>query len=715
MEAAIRTAGTKLNLQVGTIESYTKSLDKSEASILASYFIETNRGIYAKAAPIVFPVEHGVARYQFAGVEYNQDAKPSLQSFMSPLVKQAFAPDCCKANDERSIEGRVTSVAARDISPSKFLVDMINDFCDLVIPSYDVHKLAPVDLEEVFRRQDKETQGRILREADLAGPEYSTTVKAFMKKEAGGKAGDPRNISTINGVDKRNYSTYMYAFSDRFMKGTKWYAFGKAPRTIAQRVADICSGSSQVFLGDLSRMDGRVSRLMRLLERAILLRAFKPEYHLDLERLHESQMNRKVCTSFGVWFNSLMSRLSGSPETADLNTLQNLFLCYLGYRCEIRDGRYFTHAEAVDAVDRYVMVGGDDSIVGQMSESAYKKAASHTGHLATGETFKRGSDGINFLARYYSPEVWNGCLDSMCDLERTISKFHTCTNLATYTVRDKLVEKSLSFLSNDRNTPVLGEYCKKVVELLGSKTKSTGDEYYWSNNDASKCYPNDFGCWMVRYTIKFLPHYDIVSFGAWLGKVGIGGIMTPPCFNADPIVTPTKPSSIPLVVNGEQVGPITVPVVLTKAQEVERDDPRFTAVTLKTVYDSPDAVLALRELEIGHVEWNRFCANLSAVEDDGSGVAPPVCKPFKLRLPRDTSKFPPKEVKIVEKIFGTLEPGYAPGYLVRQKQENVLIIKTKLGSYARFYDPVKNEASLDFKPAKREEKSSKASRGRKRG
>jgi len=244
---------------------------------------------------------------------------------------------------------------------------------------------------------------------------------------------------------------------------------------------------------DLSRCDGRVSNISRLLERAMMLRFFAPEYHDDLISTMDTQSNQRAITSTGFRYNTGTSRLSGSSETADFNSVLSAFIAYLGYRklC-------YSPQEAWDSLGIF---GGDDGLTSDLPHEPFSDAAASIGQLLEHDAAPRGARGVNFLARFYSPDVWTGCLDSMSDVQRQIIKVHLSgTFPPDVTPLIKLREKCRGYLLTDSNTPILGELANAVMSRSGPECHPASAQLasYWSHYPESNQFPNCNGSgWMT--------------------------------------------------------------------------------------------------------------------------------------------------------------------------------------------------------------------------
>ena len=91
--------------------------------------------------------------------------------------------------------------------------------------------------------------------------------------------------------------------------------------------------------------------------------------------------------------------------------------------------------------ERLGLYGGDDGLTPDVTPEHCSLAAKEIGQDLTTEPVNRGELGIKFLARHYSPYVWNGDANSMCDVKRQLDKFHITVNLGTVSPTTRLLEK----------------------------------------------------------------------------------------------------------------------------------------------------------------------------------------------------------------------------------------------------------------------------------
>jgi len=521
---------------------------RKQAAVILTAFHRS--GIATPKTGVVFPARDAVRRYQFGA--YEEDAKPSLVAFMSPFVHESYAPDKTRGNDQRSVDSRIEAVRA-DNTTTPFLAQVMAEFVDKLAPVPNV--LHPYDHEEVFNKQIRPSQRTLLHQAMHVMGETQRIIKSFVKAESYSKLGDPRMISTINPRDKLEYSRYTYSMAS-YMKSMRWYAFGLTPRETAQRVADVCSMAKTIYLTDFSRFDGTISPALRDLERMVYLRLFNAAWAYDIVGLHNSQFGLRARTTTGVKYDTGTSRCSGSPETSLLNSTDNAFVTFLSFRMTKMKGEFLSADEAWRKLNK-CLFGGDDGLNSDVDPAAYLKACSMLGLRSKITPLARNASGVSFLARVYSPNVWNGDVNSCCDIRRQLSKFHSCTGLPEDVKNiDKLVEKCRGYYMSDKNTPVIGPFVTRVVMLSASYATNPAAKAaapWTSNSQVDEQYPNDVGSWAQDLLQRQLPQLNLSTFDRFLETcLTLEDCLVPPLLQE-----PTAPEPVDAVVvlDGQTVHP----------------------------------------------------------------------------------------------------------------------------------------------------------------
>lgn len=468
-------------------------------------------------SPVVFSPALSVRNYSPSFADPLDPGRPVVHAFMSPLLQPAYAIRSGISAELAAVTRRVTDLAKTSVRPlSNRTVKYMVEFVEGLAPP---NRLSPEDLQQVWDRQSRPSQRRITAAAIEQARAPHDRAESFVKGEAASSANDPRLITTVNGFDKISYSTIIYAFNAAVMHDQRWYAFSKTPLEIAERVAEIsvdavveAGPEAFVEIGDFSRMDGNKDENARLLDKMLLRRVFVEELHEYVLKTYDAHHHRKGVTKNGVRYPTGDSTLSGGADTSDFNTVLNAFISYLAFR---QMGS--THNEAMGKLGLY---GGDDSYTGNLEVAYHVAAAAEMGQTLEPLIRRRGQT-TNFLARNYSPDVWEGSPNSCCDLVRQLSKLHVTPSVpGSVKPVDKLVQKARSFLLSDANTPLLGPYCTKVRLLVGSKTYLTDRAVarWYDQVPKEYQYPNVYEHWMLDEFLEQVPSFDVKAFKSWIAS-----------------------------------------------------------------------------------------------------------------------------------------------------------------------------------------------------
>jgi len=434
---------------VASVASWLKKEDTHDSRVNATVLCDYLRQKLRKPAPVAYPAIYGIRAYQCIKQpsDFQADAKNLMVSFMSPLYPSSFVPDRTVNNEQSSIYGRVMKPqkdarALQKLSP--FLTSCMIDFVRELIPPDIKHTGIPVEIDEVYKRQKRPTQVAGLQRVENFD-DIDDLCKSFMKAEVYTKCSDPRMITTFPTSTKRDYGRFIYALAD-YCEKFNWYAFGKVPKDIAELVAQICVNSTAVACTDAHRWDGHITEIGRELELMILVAYFANCYHESLTEQHTKQYKRRVRTQLGEYYELEYQRGSGSMETALFNTVLNKFCDYYARRL---NGD--TSFEAFIAPGIF---GGDDSLASEihLGNFYFQRAAADFGQDFEVVIFIRGQDGVNFLSRIFTSNVWTGGTANTCDLPRMLCKLHVSVNSRDPPVV-KLRQKLLGL-------------CKLIISLL---------------------------------------------------------------------------------------------------------------------------------------------------------------------------------------------------------------------------------------------------------
>jgi len=461
------------------------TMSPAAASVLADYY---NSGA-EREADTVFAVSYGLGNYQASGPRFDDMAAPSMYAFASPLILGgAYAPTKCFNNDKAAVDGRVELVrGAEPTENTEFAERCQREFLEFVMPVAGTCVVE--DDDEVWLRQARPSQRNILSNALCwFRAVIEDKIKIFVKVEAMSGPVDARIISPVDPVRKLEYSKIIYAFVEYCKPYMPWYAFGKTPREIAERVAEICREADSVTISDGSRWDGHVNCFSRDFERKALARAFGPSRCVPVLEEHALHFDRLARTPFGVEFETRSSRSSGSPETSIGNSLTNGVIIYTGLR--------FDRYTPQQAWDRIGAVGGDDGLGRDVKRASLIRAAAIYGQVFEAETIERNQDGVTFLNRRFTREVWYGNPNSSCNVARAIVKLHVGV------IRPRNEVQALSFMRaramgyalSDANTPILGRLCREILHRVSYAREDAEAERlvsYYVDLPESEQFPND--------------------------------------------------------------------------------------------------------------------------------------------------------------------------------------------------------------------------------
>jgi hypothetical protein len=410
--------------------------------------------------------------------------------------------------------------------------------------------LHPYEEDKVNEKQTRPSQRALYERYTQGEGGPKQTFKAFIKKEPYKNCADPRIITPVDVDTKMRYLRFVHSFCDTIAKQLRWYASGMKPAEIARRVARICLRAKSVTPSDYSRFDGHVQPIVRLVVKAVLTRAFAPEHHNELMALYKSIV-RRPATLNGVRYNVGYCQSSGSPDTSLAATLENAFMHYITFR-----EQGMTPKEAYQALGVYL---GDDGLTADISVVALAKVSSRCGHSLKADPIARGQAGVNFLARYYGPGVWNGDPTSCIDIARQLKKFHV-TSKVDVDATVKLREKCISFYFTDRHTPVFATIVDAAIRL-GLLNEGDLDPEHdehrlrsWSSKaPAESQYPNEEQEWMWDLLEEQLPGFDFDELEGALAdcKKPSDMLGLPLCW--DPRLPESK--SYPMVAGEEDIEP----------------------------------------------------------------------------------------------------------------------------------------------------------------
>jgi len=420
------------------------------ASLFISLYL---RKLIAMPANILTVPNYNSSNYQTLYPLVTEDGKPSVRVVGPAYTNLGFGPMKSYNNDNACVQGRIINIKNKDLKVPPFYHQCMTEFLNFLIPVDKVHTGVPYEEKHVEDLQNRPTQ----RAQNEATKPFSflqnVVVKAFQKSEVYSKIQDPRNISTLNADHRLRYSSYIYSIKS-FIKQNPWYAFGKHPIKITERLRDVCADADWLIPTDFSRFDGTHGKFLADFEWSVLLRFFNPSYHKEVNDLQQGQFNVKAITNNGLRYDTGYSRLSGSSDTSDFNTLCNALVAYIAIR------HTTTPNEAYNKMGLY---GGDDGLTPNIPSEIYERVCTKLGLKLKAEMVLPGED-VTFLGRCYL-DPWTTS-ESMCDIKRRLPSLHLSVTPVLVPVERVLSRKATGYLITDPTTPFISHWSKAILRIV---------------------------------------------------------------------------------------------------------------------------------------------------------------------------------------------------------------------------------------------------------
>nr|UQB76072.1 RNA-dependent RNA polymerase [Flumine noda-like virus 36] len=198
--------------------------------------------------------------------------------------------------------------------------------------------------------------------------------------------------------------------------------------------------------------------------------------------------------------------------------------------------------------------GGDDGVTPDVDPKVYQAVCRSLGQVLECDVIQRGKPGVNFLSRFYSPEVWEGNTSNCCDIKRALQKIHV-TSAVTLTPKEKLYEKCFALFLTDKNTPIIGAFVRKVVALheesKGPEFENKLDNWNARFTEENEQYVNENDdYWMHDLLDKQLPGFRLTAYERWVATCR-NLDMCMECPTLMDVEFPVPPRETDIKVNGE--------------------------------------------------------------------------------------------------------------------------------------------------------------------
>jgi len=323
---------------------------------------------------------------------------------------------------------------------------------------------SPAGPEEIYASLTKESQRAEFLALNEQLFDAPTSIGLFFKAEAS-QAGKPnRPIVPFKGSHNYLAASFLLPIEAR-LKQLPWFAPGKTPTEIQDRVHDICRNAAQegrtARAGDFSAYDA-TQVLGRAVMEALYKRAYGEKYAPQYRKVIDEYFNTGArVRGYPHRFHGA-GTASGDRDTTDCNTVTTAFVLFHALRNRWEDEM---PAPAAFAALNDSVFGGDDSL-GDWHDADYIAAAASFGCKLEEEPYT-GEMRV-FLGRLYVNPIANG--DNIMDPLRFLKKFNVISMHAGRSVDEALVQRAAGLLIDNPNVPLVSTYCRSVL----AARRSTG-------------------------------------------------------------------------------------------------------------------------------------------------------------------------------------------------------------------------------------------------
>lgn len=407
-----------------------------------------------------FPVNY----YPTKGLTHDS-GKPAGQAVTTPLVSEpALIPSRGFNSDLATIAGRIDGPRNNKRPPGRYN-NLAGEFIKRLIPKDIMATGTAWSVEQVKAVQSSPSQRSRFLQVFFNLSDWATNkLRSFMKIESYSKISAPRNITTVSPEMTTLLSTLTYPFKEAVLKKCKFYAPGMNPNQICDRLAEITAAGTMST--DFSRFDGSISEWLQMeIVRCTYNRWLTVELRPTFLRWFDELFKNTATTSHGVQYRPGFGTRSGSPVTTDGNTMINAFVYFCAYR---KLG--YSVSQSFDSIG---IVCGDDGVAEAREglREALENVCFELGLSVEVEMKPPGP--VNFCGRKFLDPCRSK--DSHQDIKRTLMKLHLSSNTSV-SREQAAVNRATGYLATDRLTPLLSDYCQRVLELCPIIAKSTTHE-----------------------------------------------------------------------------------------------------------------------------------------------------------------------------------------------------------------------------------------------
>lgn len=457
----------KGTLTIGDVEVYLggASQDRKVEAALLHAMLNTD----IQFTPTIVPT-HEVRKYYTAlGPLATEEPIEPCMVLTTPLVTNpAMFPTATINNELAAIEGRINR-PWNNTRPPAIYEKYAREFVHKLVPDTVARTGLPWDFDAVYEKQTKVAQkGRAKLAEERIGIGCENKLKMFLKGEAYSAANHPRIITTMSPELTIQMSRYTYPFKEAVLKPLDWYGPGKTPKESVERLRILALNGG--YATDFDRFDGSIPKWMfdRIVERAYM-RYYNAADRVVLKDYITQVFKEFSTTKSGIRYAAGPGTRSGSPPTTDGNTMIAGFLVYSTYR---KMG-YNTD----EAWEHIGLICSDDGFHKEIPGfgNAFEDVTKIFGFSVRVEHHPRDTP-ISYLGRTF-PSILTS-YSSHQDIKRTLVKIHL-TSRKTITREQAATNRAIGYYCTDKLTPLIGDWCSRVLEITGLKAKELDSEENW--------------------------------------------------------------------------------------------------------------------------------------------------------------------------------------------------------------------------------------------
>jgi hypothetical protein len=315
--------------------------------------------------------------------------------------------------------------------------------------------LEPWTIAQVEEVQNRAEQRRANKANETVATLGKATFQTFGKSEHTATLASQRQITSVAPDHRLEYSRFTHPLA-ALLKTKPWYAFGKQPHEVSQRVHELAQQDDDLRGTDYGKFDGRHSKGMCEMEVRLITQCY-PDQAEYVEELMRKEIQAVGTSKYGQVVRHQYSRITGSPATSISNTLCNAFINYAAAR--------LTGDSADEAMANMGLFGGDDGIIyGRYAAAAETVAKSFGADLK----IEPAARWVPFLGRVYiNPSTTPA---SIYDLRRFVTRSHLTAAPLDIPLSEAAKNKVAGYKVTDPQTPLIREWCAYMERTYGAAT-----------------------------------------------------------------------------------------------------------------------------------------------------------------------------------------------------------------------------------------------------